>query len=628
MNRAKNWGEGNDRTNRFRDRIAALAARLDAEGVDAWLMPMGDYHGSEYISDYFQMIAYFTGFTGSAGTLLVTGASAGGQAMLWTDGRYFLQAEQELAGSDVALQRMGQKDVPEITEVLQKLAQANNLKKKGFRLGFDGRCVSIRQAERIRKALKDTEHTFLADRDLAGEIWQEEATEGDRRPPLVFHPVWELAESYAGESVSDKLAKVRECMAKEGADVLLLTALDEIAWLLNLRGEDIAYNPVFLSYLMLTKEEVTLFCGASEMPFVKDCRIEPYENFYDAAKRIPLTRKVWVDDATASYRVVEALTDSPGHLLQKASPVILLKAAKNPVEAENVRKAHIRDGVAVTKWIYGLKERVRKKDRRLPEESELSEAEKLLKLRRQQEDFLGESFAPIIAFGEHGAIVHYEPTDRTDARISFGGGDFLLADTGGHYLQGTTDITRTISLGQPSEEQRKLYTAVLQGHLRLMDACFIEGAAGSSLDQLARQPLYKLGLDYRHGTGHGVGYLLNVHEGPNGIRMKYTQENRIYEGMITSDEPGVYLEGKFGIRIEGLLLACFSHTSEYGRFLRFEPLTMVPFDRDSIDPALLSDEDKRLLNEYHRCVYDNLAEHLSEEEREWLKRETEPFEIH
>lgn len=615
--------EGTEGADRYRNRLEALAGVLSAKGIDAWLIPMGDYHGSEYISPFFQLIAYYTGFTGSAATLLVVPDGGRARAFLWTDGRYFLQAEKELSGTGVILEKMGEKGCITLTERLQKLADANNSEGRTFVLGFDGRVVSIRQAEEIRNSLKDMDTGLITDCDLAGELWD--------RPPLTFGPIWELADAYSGESRSSKMNRVRESMQKEGAGALVLTALDEIAWLLNLRGEDIAYNPVCLSYLIILQDEAVLFTDADNLSQIEGCVIKPYDDFFGQLSRIDPSLTVWIDQGSASWRVLETLqSGSEREILQKPSPVIMMKAIKNETEREHIRRAHIKDGVAVTRWIYTLKKRSRSKSpdkaekSELSESSELSEAERLLSLRREQEGFLSESFAPIIAFGPHGAIVHYEPDDESDATIRYGRGDYLLADTGGHYREGTTDITRTISLGMPDDEQKKLYTAVLAGHLRLLDACFLEGAAGSSLDQLARQPLYRLGYDYRHGTGHGVGYLLNVHEGPNAFRMKYTKENRLYEGMVTSDEPGVYLANRFGIRIEGLVLTVFSHESEYGRFLRFEPLTMVPFDRDSIDADLLNDEDKRVLNAYQKKICETISPFLSEEEHSWLEEETRP----
>ena len=620
-------------------RLQALAAAMEQKGIDAYIIPMGDYHGSEYISPYFGLIKYFTGFTGSAGTLVVLKDSS----YLWTDGRYFLQADKELEGSGVTLMKAGLEDTPTIGEFLAERIKTDD---RRYCIGFDGRIMTCGAAEKIRDDIEKNNAIYeFADpgEDIAGKIWDGEEDEDSLRPGMVFDPVWELDERYAGLSRDEKLKWLLSEMEKRGADIMVLTALDETAWLLNLRGSDIAYNPVFLSFMIISRDEVRLYTDASgpllqsEVLFTDDrkvtdvnietagnnaadnafcIRLRPYDSFYDELPGICSGKAVWADKDSASYRVTSIISN--GKEISDPSPVILKKAVKNETEIANMRLAHIKDGVAVTKWIYAMKN-MEGSGKRM---SELTAAQLLLDLRKQQENFIEESFAPIIAFRENGAIVHYEPTEKTDKEIEFGKGDFLLSDTGGQYLEGTTDITRTISLGKPSEEQKRLYTAVLMGHLNLLDACFLDGAPGSSLDQLARQPLYKLGYDYRHGTGHGVGFLLNVHEGPNGFRMKYTKENRIKEGMITSDEPGVYLEGKFGIRIESLILAVKRQETEYGIFLGFEPLTMVPFDRESIDAKMLSGREKDILNGYHKKVYETICPYLDIDEKEWLAQQT------
>ena len=614
--------------NIFQGRVRLLWEKMKEENLDAYLIPMGDYHGSEYISEHFGLIAYYSGFTGSAGTLLVTNEAGRMQAYLWTDGRYFLQAGSQLEGTGILLMKQGEKGVPTVGE---KLADANIGDGPELRLGFDGKVVIASYAEKLRKEIeKKRKVIFLSDRDFAGELWQQDSS--DKRPPLPAGAIWELPVEYTGLSRKDKLTVLREKMIGEGASCMVFAMLDEIAYLLNLRGSDVAYNPVFLAFLIVYEKGLTLYVNAKELPecLTKDdgIRVKPYESFYPDLKSDLTGKKVWFDEDGVSFLAAGLIEGSAQGCIKKPSPVILQKAVKTRQEVEGEKLAHIKDGVAVTKWICALKklEREAEEGKQSGSLTELGAAGQLEELRKAGEHYLGQSFAPIIAFGANGAIVHYEPEPETEAKILFGRGEYLLADTGGHYLEGTTDITRTVSLGKPDEEKRKLYTAVLRGHLQLLDAHFIEDAPGSSLDQLAREPLYRLGYDYRHGTGHGVGFVLNVHEGPNAFRMKYTAQNKIRENMVTSDEPGVYLEGRFGIRLESLIVSVFEKESEYGRFLAFRPLTMVPFDRDSIESAFLSEENLAVLNEYHETVYKTISPFLNEEEREWLRRETAPIE--
>jgi len=591
-----------------KERLNNLKMAMQENCIAVYIIPMNDYHGSEYIGDYFKLVKYFSGFTGSAGTLVVTED----KAYLWTDGRYFLQAENQLQGTDIAVQKMGEKDVPTVTEFV--CAYFKEQEKEGLSVGFDGRVVSSAFVEK----LKDI--PVISDRNLAGEIW--DAEKEDVRPLFPKEPVWILEEKYTGQSASEKLEKIREDMTAEKADVLLLATLDDIAWLTNLRGRDIAFNPVFMANMMITKENVTLYCNIAQEEVITylethQIKVSAYDAFYDDVKNISENSCVWADKASVNY-LVNCQIPTGCLRVTKTNPVIYRKAVKNSTEVENIRQAHIKDGVAVTKFIYWLKTKVR-----TGEESatEVSAASKLMEFRGQQEGYVGESFAPIIAYAQHGAIVHYNAQDGGNAQI--GPESFLLCDTGGHYLQGTTDITRTVAMGQLTAEQKKHYTAVLQGNLRLANAKFKKGLTGANLDYLAREPLYRLGLDFNHGTGHGVGYLLNVHEGPNAFRMKYTEDGVFEEGMVTSDEPGFYLEGRYGIRLENLIACVKAEETAYGQFLCFEPLTVVPFDVDAIDFEMLTQEDKQLLSAYHKKVYDAIADQLTFEERTWLKGVTE-----
>lgn len=592
-------------------RTNQLRSRMQQEDLRAYLIPMNDFHGSEYIGDYFKTIAWFSGFTGSAATLLVTET----ESLLWTDGRYFLQAEEQLAGTGIRLMKMGEADVPTGTAYIAGYLQECKQAGKTLRIGFDGRIVSAAYVETLQQEIEKLcgQKAQIEDgKDLAGEIW------GAERPALSKEPIWELPLSYAGAGRDIKLKAAQIRMQEQGVDYLILTSLDEIAWIMNLRGNDIAYNPVFLSYLVLSGARATLYVRNREsLPvFEEAVDVRAYEDFYQDLKSFPAGSRIWLDADTVNYKIV-SLLDGKYKIMTAKSPIALEKAVKNHTEIENERLAHIRDGVAVTRFIRWLKTEVRTGKE---EATELSAAEKLEGYRKQMPHYLGQSFAPIIAYGSHGAIVHYEPTEGTD--IPLGNESFLLADTGGHYLEGTTDITRTIVMGPVTKLQKQHYTAVLMGNLRLMDAKFRYGLSGAHLDYLAREPLYRMGLDFKHGTGHGVGYLLNVHEGPNAIRSRVAEEGVFKQGMITSDEPGLYIEGAYGIRLENLILCVHAEKTEYGQFMQFEPLTFVPFDPEAVDLEMLTGRDKELFEGYQKQVYETLAPYLTEEEKQWLLRET------
>jgi Xaa-Pro aminopeptidase len=438
--------------------------------------------------------------------------------------------------------------------------------------------------------------------------------------------VWELPEEYAGSSREEKLAALRSVMAEKGADACVLAALDDIAWLFNLRGGDVAYTPVFLAYTLITGENALLF--AQEISFSEEIRqklarsgveLVPYEAAEEVLSGLPGDTTLLMDDGVLNYRMASII---PGtvRLLEEPSPVTAMKAVKTGREQENERQAHVKDGVALTRFIYWLKHSVGKE-----QITEIGAAKKLQELRSEQKDYIMESFSPIIAYGAHGAIVHYGATEETDACLQ--PKSFCLADTGGHYLQGTTDVTRTIALGELTEEEIHAYTVVLRGHLNLYGARFLKGVCGPNLDILARQPLWQEYMDFNHGTGHGVGYLLSVHEGPQRLHWRLREGDHIVPlepGMITSDEPGLYLEGKFGIRHENLLLTVEDEHDD--RFLKFEALTLVPFDREAIDVSLLTDWELGLLNAYHARVYQMIAPHLPAEEAEWLREATAALE--
>lgn len=591
----------------IKQKLNALRILMKEKKIDAYLVPTDDFHGSEYVGDYFKCRKYITGFTGSAGTAIITQDMAG----LWTDGRYFIQAADQLRDTTIELFKSGEPGVPTVHQFL------NDKLEEGMCLGFDGRTVSAREAEELQELLQEKHITFSVNDDLIGEIWED-------RPALSCEPVMELDIRWTGKSRADKIAEIREQMKAKEADTFILTSLDDIAWLLNIRGNDIHCCPVVLSYLVMMENELRLYANAAA--FSEEIRsnleadgvkIYPYDDVYSYVQTISSDKKVLLSRANVNSRLVSNIP-SEVTILDEPNLTLLPKAVKNETEMENERIAHIKDGIAVTKFIYWLKKNVTRTTI-----TELSTAEKLYQFRSEQEHFLGDSFDPIIAYGTHAAIVHYSATEATDIPLEARG--MVLADTGGHYLEGTTDITRTIVLGPVTAKEKKFFTAVLRGNLNLAAAKFKYGCTGLNLDYLARGPLWELGEDYNHGTGHGVGYLLNVHEGPNSFRWKNLPGNPapvLEEGMITSDEPGYYLENEFGIRHENLVLCKKAEKTSFGQFMCFEPLTMVPFDLEGINPEEMTERERKLLNDYHQKVYTTISPYLDEEEKEWLKQAT------
>lgn len=590
--------------NIYHRRLEALRRLMRGRGIDAYLVLTDDYHASEYVGDYFKSRAYLSGFTGSAGTLVVTAAEAG----LWTDGRYFLQAAEQLQGSGIALRKMG--------EDVTIPAYLKTVLSSGQCLGYDGRTVRAGYAAQLKNALQQQDIRFDETTDLVSELWTD-------RPPFPAAPVWELPTVYTGKSRSEKLAELRRAMADAGADCHLLAALDDIAWLFNLRGGDVPYNPVFMAYALLTPQETVLY--AAPAAFSADLTaalgkygitLRPYGQIYEDLAALPHGSRVLLDEDAVNVALCRALPQGVA-TVALTNPTTLCKAQKTPAEQENMRLAHIYDGVALTKllcWLHTQPLSV----------TELAIADKLESLRAACPDYLGQSFAPIIAAGAHGAIIHYEPTAASNTPLV--NNSFLLMDTGAQYWQGTTDVTRTVAIGTLSDEQKTHYTAVLRGHLALAAAHFKHGCTGVNLDCLARAPLWELGLDYNHGTGHGVGYLLNVHEGPQGIRLRDQNGGAVLEeGMILSDEPGVYFENRYGIRLENLLLCRKAEKTDHGQFMAFDTLTMVPFDRRAIDPAQMTQQELTLLNRYHAAVYQAISPHLTAEERIWLYEATQPL---
>ena len=590
------------------ERLTALREEMKRRNIDIYVVPTADFHESEYVGEHFKARKFITGFTGSAGTAVITLKEAG----LWTDGRYFVQAEKQLEGSTVTLYRMAEEGVPSVEEfVKDKLPQ-------GGCIGFDGRTVNGAWGEKFAAIAEEKGGSLSVGEDLINLIWTD-------RPELSKAPLFILEEKYSGKSTAEKIKDVRAKMAEEGADVHILTSLCDIAWLLNIRGGDIQSVPVVLSYLVLTKDQCIWFLQEEVVDdtiraYLKENHIEtrPYDDIYTYVPTIPESAVVLMNKSSVNYRICSELNKNI-QVINKPNPTELMKAIKNPVEVDNTRLAHVKDGVAVTKFMYWLKTNIGK----IPM-TEISASDYLEARRREQENFIDLSFTPISAYGANAAMMHYSATPESNTELKPEG--FLLVDSGGHYYEGTTDITRTFVLGPISDEMKQHFTAVCRSNMKLANAKFLYGACGLNLDILARGPLWDMGIDYKCGTGHGVGYILNVHEGPNGFRWKIVPERHdsgvLEEGMITTDEPGVYLEGKYGIRTENELVCHKAEKNEYGQFMEFENITYAPIDLDGIDPEQMSLREKRMLNDYHKKVYEVLSPYMTEEENEWLKKYT------
>lgn len=590
------------------ERLTALREEMKRRSIDIYVVPTADFHESEYVGEHFKARKFITGFTGSAGTAVITLKEAG----LWTDGRYFVQAEKQLEGSTVTLYRMAEEGVPAVEEfVKDKLPQ-------GGCIGFDGRTVNGAWGEKFAAIAEEKGGSLSVGEDLIDLIWTD-------RPELSRAPLFILEEKYSGKSTAEKIKDVRAKMAEEGADVHILTSLCDIAWLLNIRGGDIQSVPVVLSYLVLTKDQCIWFLQEEVVDdairaYLKENHIEtrPYDAIYTYVPTIPESAVVLMNKSGVNYRICNELNKNI-QVINKPNPTELMKAVKNPVEVDNIRLAHVKDGVAVTKFMYWLKTNIGK----IPM-TEISASDYLEARRREQENFIDLSFTTISAYGANAAMMHYSATPESNTGLKPEG--FLLVDSGGHYYEGTTDITRTFVLGPISDEMKQHFTAVCRSNMKLANAKFLYGACGLNLDILARGPLWDMGIDYKCGTGHGVGYILNVHEGPNGFRWKIVPERHdsgvLEEGMITTDEPGVYLEGKYGIRTENELVCRKAEKNEYGQFMEFENITYAPIDLDGIDPEQMSPREKQMLNDYHKKVYEVLSPYMTEEENEWLKKYT------
>ncbi len=581
------------------NRIAALRAHIAQEQIQAFIIPSTDPHLSEYVAPHWQSREWISGFTGSAGTVVVTAKDAG----LWTDSRYFLQAARQLEGTCITLYKEMLPETPNIPEFLSAHLQ------EGDCVGIDGKMFSAEEVEHLQKELKKSGIRIKSIADPIQLLWTD-------RPAMPLAPAFVYDTKYAGMSFTEKLPAVRQAMEAAGADSLLLSALDEIAWLLNIRGNDVHCNPVVVSYLLIEKDKVNYFVQPQKVTpelaeyfSANGISVHPYEEIGDYLNSFN-AHSILMNPAKTNYAIYSAIR--PGCLIiNGASPVALLKAIRNKQEIAGIHAAMQRDGVALVKFLKWLDEAVP-----AGKETEISVDKKLHTFRAAQPLYMGESFDTIAGYKEHGAIVHYEATPETDVTLKPEG--FLLLDSGAQYLDGTTDITRTIALGPLTEEEKTDYTLILKGHIALAMAVFPEGTRGAQLDVLARMPIWKERMNYLHGTGHGVGHFLNVHEGPQSIRMN---ENPValQPGMVTSNEPGVYKAGSHGIRTENLVLTVPAGEGMFGKYLKFETLTLCPICRKGIIKELLTAEEIGWLNDYHRTVYEKLSPDLNNDEREWLK---------
>ena len=591
-----------------KQRIENIRDLMKEKNIYAYIVPSSDYHQSEYVGDYFKSREFMSGFTGSAGTLIISMDEAG----LWTDGRYFIQAENELKDSGIKLFKMGEEGVPTIEEyLLEKLP-------KNSTLGFDGRVMSVKEGQSLANKLAFKGINIEYKYDLVNDIWED-------RCSLPTEKAFLLGTEYSGESFSDKLSRIRAVMKEKKATTHILASLDDIAWLFNIRGRDVKSNPVVLSYAVISIDSVYLFIDKNKIGediraelSKENVQIKGYEEVYEFIKNIDENEVVLIDTSKVNYAIYSNIPSNV-QKIEERNPSILFKSIKNEIELKNIRNSHIKDGVAFTKFMYWLKNNIGK-----IEITEISATQKLEEFRREQDKFIEPSFSTIAAYKDHAAMMHYSATEESNYKLE--PRDLFLVDSGGQYFDGTTDITRTIALGPIPENVRKDFTNVVRGMIRLSKAKFLYGCRGYNLDILARGPLWEEGIDYKCGTGHGIGFVLNVHEGPNGFRWKVREDIDdsciLEEGMVTTNEPGVYVENSHGIRIENEIVVRKAEKNEYGQFMDFEVITFAPIDLDAIDESLILKDEKVYLNNYHKQVYDKISLYLNEEEKQWLKTYT------
>jgi len=593
----------------IKNRLMQLREIMKEKAIDVYVIKTSDFHLSEYTGVYFDEREFMSGFTGSAGTLVVTKT----KSALFTDGRYFIQAERQLQGTEIQLMKFDVSGVPTIMEYIDESVSENGC------VAFDGRTIEAAWGQELQKSLNLKNATIMYDEDCIDRIWT-------NRPPLSKEPAFLLDIKYAGESVNDKLKRLRSEMSQKKADTHLIATIDDICWLLNIRGNDVEHNPVVLAFAVITMEEVYLF--TDEFKFTKEAKnilavdniiMKAYEDVYTYIEQLGNV-SILIDTERINYSLYKNIPEHVKTIVLE-NPTVLMKAIKNKTEVENLKAAHVKDGVAVTKFLYWLKENISVSKNI----TEISASDYLEQCRRAQDGFIELSFNTISAYNANAAMMHYSATDESNAILEPKG--MLLVDSGGQYYEGTTDITRTIGLGPVTSQMKKDFTLTLKGMLNLSSAKFLYGCSGLNLDILARGPLWDEGVDYRCGTGHGVGYLLNVHEAPNGFRWKAVAGRNVLcvleDGMVTSNEPGVYVEGSYGIRIENEIVCKKSQKNEYGQFMKFETLTVAPIDLDLIDTDYLSKKDIERLNKYHQFVYNTISPYLDNQEKTWLKKYTD-----
>ncbi|MBR3840263.1 MAG: aminopeptidase P family protein [Erysipelotrichales bacterium] len=590
----------------IRERLGLFRDEMQKQGVTHYIIPTCDYHMSEYVHSHFAARRYFSGFTGSAGTLLITLDNA----YLWTDGRYFIQAEEQLKDTTVTLMKMGEPGVPSLDDVLRKELNESST------LGLDGRVISVSQGDNYEAICKLSHAKFDYSQDIVSTIWKD-------RPELPNGMLYVLSDKYTGKSLTEKVKELREKVLVKN-DVYVDSVLDNIAWITNCRGKDVPCNPVFLSYILVGKDFFNLYidnCKLNDEVTAylndNDVTIKAYNDIYDDLK-VYSSSSVQLDKARANYLLYKSINES-NVIVDSRSPIELAKAMKNSVEIEGLRNSHLKDGIAVTKFMYWLKKNVGK-----TLISEISAAKHLTSLRAEQEGFIEPSFGTIAGYRDHAAMMHYGATEASNYTLEPNG--MFLVDSGGQYYDGTTDITRTFALGEVTDEMRKDFTLTLKGMICLSKQKFLYGCGGINLDILARHALWNQNIDYKCGTGHGVGFLLGVHEGPHGIRWKQTLTKTelitLEEGMVVTNEPGVYKEGEYGIRIENELVVRKGIENEYGQFMEFETITYAPIDLDLVVVDMLDKDEKQFLNDYHEMVRNKLTPYMNDEELVFLNEYT------
>ena len=588
------------------ERLAALREKMAQNNIDYYVVPTADFHQTEYVGEHFKARAYITGFTGSAGTALISMHDA----RLWTDGRYFIQAGKQLEGTTVQLMKMGEPDVPTLPDYLREAV------KDGETIGFDGRVVSVSEGQEYQQIAEMHHGQVNYSVDLIDEIWED-------RPPLSEKPAFCLDLKYTGKSAAEKIKDVRKKMAEAGATQHVVTTLDDICWTLNIRGDDIEFFPMILSYAIMTQEEYHLYIDERKLSDEIKQGLEsvgvvlhPYNDIYEDIKKTGEDEVIMMDPSKMNYALYSNLPDAV-KTVECMNPEMEFKTVKNPVEIENIRKAEIKDSIAHIRFMRWLKENVGKM-----KITEISASDKLDEFRKEMGNFIRPSFEPISSYGPHAAIVHYAPTPETDVELKPEG--MLLTDTGAGFYEGSTDVTRTYVLGPITDKMKEDFTLVAVSNLSLANAVFPYGCTGIPLDTYARKPFWDRRMNFNHGTGHGIGYLLNIHESPASFRWRYRKgDTAVFEeGMVITDEPGVYIEDSHGVRLENELLVCKDELNEDGQFMHFEPLTLIPMDLDAIDPECMTEHERAMLNDYHKKVYETISPYLEEDEREWLAKYT------